>query len=180
VQRVENPKLPFPLQDGESVFQIARRHWIYLWPYLALQVAIAIIPVLVVRWLLDKAGILDDIGDAIWIATAVWVLFWLVRAGLNWYRYRHDLWTITNQRLIDSYRSHPFDLKVATADLVNVQDMAIEKHGILSTLLDYGDIVCQTASSTGEFRLTGIPKPRETQILVDRERDRERMRTRGS
>ena len=77
-------------------------------------------------------------------------------------------------------RRHPFNLTVNTADLVNVQDMSVSRNGILATMLDFGDIHCQTASADAkDFVLTGIPNPRETQILVDRERDRERMRVRG-
>jgi hypothetical protein len=32
--------------------------------------------------------------------------------------------------------------------------------------------------SSGDFRLSGIPRPQEVQLLVDRERDRERTRGR--
>ncbi len=46
--------------------------------------------------------------------------------------------------------------------------MTIERSGLLRTLLDYGDIVCQTAAELQEFRLQGIPNPREIQALVDR------------
>ena len=101
-----------------------------------------------------------------------------MRVFLIWYRYRHDIWVITNQRLVDSFKSNPFSLRVATADLVNVQDMTVVRNGILRTLLDYGDIVCQTAAELQDFRLVGIPDPRDTQALVDRERDRERTRLR--
>jgi len=87
---------------------------------------------------------------------------------------------ITNQRLIDSYRRHPFDMSISTADLVNIQDMTVERSGILRTMLDFGNVICQTASSDQSFMLTGVPDPRETQALVDRERDRERMRLRGT
>ena len=114
-----------------------------------------------------------------WIASAVWMLYWAVRMLLNWYRYHNDIWVVTNQRLIDSTRPTPFNLKLSTADLVNVQDMTVEREGVLPTMLDYGDIVCQTAADMQEFRLPGIPKPREVQLLVDRERDRERTRVAG-
>jgi hypothetical protein len=83
---------------------------------------------------------------------------------------------ITNQRIIDSTKTTPFKHKMSTADLVNIQDMTVERNGILRTMLDYGDIVCQTAADVQEFRLPGIPDPRDVQLLVDRERDRERMR----
>jgi hypothetical protein len=54
--------------------------------------------------------------------------------------------------------------------------MSIERNGVLRTMLDYGDIVCQTAAEMQGFRLAGIPDPRAVQALVDRERDRERLR----
>jgi hypothetical protein len=172
--------LPFPLQDGERVLALRRKHWIFLWPKIAVYILIGIIPVLIVRWLFDQIGLLDDVDSVLWIIVALWLLFWALRAVLTWYRFQNDIWTITNQRLIDSRRKHPFDLTVSTADLVNVQDMLVARNGILATILDFGDIICQTASAdASDFKLAGIPNPRETQILVDRERDRERLRVRG-
>jgi hypothetical protein len=103
-------------------------------------------------------------------------VFWAVRAFLEWYRYHHDIWVITNQRLVDAYKKNPFNLRVASADLVNVQDMAVERHGILATVLNYGDVVCQTAGANESFMITGVPDPRAIQARLDRERDRERMR----
>ena len=101
-----------------------------------------------------------------------------MRAFLAWYRYHNDIWVVTNQRLVDSFKRHPFSLRISTADLINIQDMTIERSGVLRTLMDYGNIVCQTAAEQQDFRLIGIPDPRATQALVDRERDRERLRVR--
>ncbi|HEX5480402.1 MAG TPA: hypothetical protein VFY79_11855 [Dehalococcoidia bacterium] len=167
----------FPLQDNERVLQVCRRHWIYLWPRIALFAAFAIVPVIVAGVLLGKAGHFDGLAARIfWIAALVYLVYWGGRSLLAWYRYHNDIWVITNQRIIDSTKSTPFNLKLSTADLVNVQDMTVERNGILRTMLDYGDIVCQTAADVQEFRLPGIPDPRDVQLLVDRERDRERMR----
>ena len=82
--------------------------------------------------------------------------------------------------VIDARRKHPFNLEVSSADLVNVTDISVQRSGILRTMLDYGDIICQTAG-TGEhtFKLGGLPHPREVQMLIDKERDRERLRVRG-
>ena len=167
----------FPLQDNERVLQVCRRHWIYLWPRIALFAVFAIVPVIVAGVLLGKAGHFDGLAARVfWIATVVYVVYWGVRSLLAWYRYHNDIWVITNQRIIDSTKTTPFNLKMSTADLVNIQDMTVERNGILRTMLDYGDIVCQTAADVQEFRLPGIPDPRDVQLLVDRERDRERMR----
>ena len=174
------PSLPFPLQDGERVVQICRRHWIYLWPRLgAMLLAAVVIPVLLAL-VLDAADALDGTVSRIFIVLVLLYLgYWCVRIFLAWYRYQNDIWVVTNQRLIDSHRRHPFDMTVSTADLVNVQDMTVERTGLLRTLMDFGNVVCQTASIDQDFVLPGVPNPRGTQALVDRERDRERNRLRG-
>lgn len=174
--------LPFPLQDGERILGLFRRHWLYLWPYLIALLLAAIVPVGAVAWLLKEAGGFEDFGaKAFWIFAAIWLIYWLVRAALTWYRYQHDIWVVTNQRLIDSIKTQPFNLRISTADLVNVQDMSVERDGVIRTVFDYGDILCQTAGTDElDFKIAGIPHPREVQALVDRERDRERMRIRGA
>jgi len=175
----KTPGLTVPLQDGEQVLKLCRRHWVYLWPLIAIYLLVALIPPVVLGILLEQAGGYHGLGEKIfWVVAWIYLGYWLVRIFLAWYRYRHDIWAITNQRLIDSYKRHPFSLRVSTADLVNVQDMTIRRDGLLRTVLDYGDIVCQTAAEQQDFRLVGIPDPREVQSLVDRERDRERLRIR--
>jgi hypothetical protein len=177
----QNPSLPFPLQDGERVLKVCRRHWIYFWPMMAAQFVAAVVPIILLALLLNAVDALDGTGSRIFfILSVAYLVYWGVRLVLTWYRYQHDIWVITNQRLIDSYRRHPFDMSISTADLVNIQDMTVERSGILRTMLDFGNVVCQTASSDQSFMLTGVPDPRETQALVDRERDRERMRLRGT
>jgi hypothetical protein len=177
--RAETEGLPFPLQEGEQVLKLCRRHWIHFWPKVVLLAIIGLGPPLVLGILLSEAGGYKGLAEKIfWIASAVYILYWALRAFLAWYRYRHDIWVITNQRLIDSSKRHPFSLRIATADLVNVQDMSVARNGVLATMLNFGDVICQTAAEMQDFKLSGIPDPREVQALVDRERDRERMRTR--
>ena len=173
------PGLPFPLQEGEQVLLRVRRHWIYLWPNLLLMLLLAVVPLVAIWLLLDTAGGYEGTGATVFrIAAALYAVFWLFRLFLTWYRYQNDVWVVTNQRLIDSYKRHPFNLRLSTADLVSLQDMTVDRSGVLQTALDYGDVVCQTAAADAkqDFHLTGIPHPRDVQALVDKERDRERMR----
>ena len=46
-------------------------------------------------------------------------------------------------------------------------------------IIDYGDVICQTAGTDADFTIVGVKDPRAVQALVDRERDRERVRIRG-
>ena len=177
----DRASLPFPLQDGERVVQLCRRHWLYLWPNVFLKLIFAIAPPSVVAFLLATTDSYDGVAARLfWALAGLYLLYWAARIFLVWYRYHNDIWVITNQRLVDSFKPNPFSLRVATADLVNVQDMTVERRGLLQTVLDYGDIVCQTAAEQQVFRLSGIPHPRETQAVVDRERDRERRQLRDA
>jgi hypothetical protein len=84
---------------------------------------------------------------------------------------------VTNQRIVDCFKKHPLNLRVSTADLVNVQDMSVVKSGITPTLLNYGTVVLETAGADRvAFLIAGVPRPESIQLLIDRERDRERAR----
>ena len=171
--------LHFPLQDGEQVIMICRKHWFYLWPRTAIIALFALVPVIVAAVLLSKSTGLSGTGGKVFaIVSLLYIAYWAIRAFLNYYRYHNDIWVITNQRLIDSTKTNPFSLKISTADLVNVQDMTVDRSGVLRTMFNFGDVVCQTAADIQEFRMAGIPNPQEVQLLVDKERDRERMRGR--
>jgi len=171
--------LHFPLHDDERVVMICHRHWLFLWPRTALMALFALVPVIVIGVALGIAdAYAGRTAQVYWIGSILYLLYWVVRMFLNWYRYNNDIWVITNQRIIDSTKTNPFNLKMSTADLVNIQDMTLERSGILRTLFNFGDVICQTAADVQEFSVRGIPRPQDVQLLVDRERDRERMRVR--
>jgi hypothetical protein len=173
------PSVPFPLQQGEQVLQVVRRHWWFLWPYTLWLVIVALAPVAVAAGLFDATGILDDLNLFFWVPALLWIGYWGFRALFNWYRYQNDIWVVTNQRLIDVFRSNPFNKRVATADLVNIQDMKVERRGITATVLGYSDLLCSTAGTEGgAFTIGGVSEAEALQLLIDRERDRERMRRR--
>jgi hypothetical protein len=141
-------------------------------------VLIAVIPVGAL-WavLLTIVEVTSPVRLALAVVSAVWLLFWAIRIYFIAYAYNNDIWTITDQRLIDSVRPNPFSLRVESADLVNVQDLSINRTGILRTLFNYGDVECETASETGRFTLEGVPRPADVQLLIDRLRDAQRAKT---
>jgi hypothetical protein len=170
----QDAALPFTLQGNEQVVQICRRHWWFLWPRTTLWILIALVPVGIVWWGLGATDLDDNLGTPALVVSLLWLGFWGVRLFLNWYQYHNDIWVITNQRLVDSTRRHPFRHDMSTADLVNIQDMTIEKRGIVATMLNFGDVICQTAGIGNQFCISKVPRPDEIQHLVDQERDRER------
>ena len=91
-------KLPFPLQETEKVLVMCRRHWIYLYPRLVLQVLIAVLPVLALYLVLRWADALDGLAAKVAVVVAVvWLAVWAVKIILVKYQYDNDLWTITDR-----------------------------------------------------------------------------------
>lgn len=166
---------PVELQEGERVVRIVRRHWLYIYPRLILLALIALVPVIAL-WVVIRTSLSEsyEVQLGLIAISALWLLYWAVRIFLVAYRYNNDLWTITNQRLIDSVRFHPFHLEVESADLVHVQDISIARSGVLRTIFNFGDVECQTASTGGRFTLAAVPRPADVQLLIDRLRDAQR------
>jgi hypothetical protein len=171
-------KLPFELQEGEYVERIVRRHWLHIYPRLFLLVLAAAIPVIVLWFVaLTRMEVGNEAKIGLAGVSALWLLFWSVRIFLFAYRYNNDMWTITNQRLIDSVRRHPFHLQVGSADLIHVQDLSTDRNGLIRTMFNFGDVECETASATGHFTLAAVPNPGDVQLLIDRLRDAQRAKS---
>jgi hypothetical protein len=156
--------LPVQLQSGEEVVQVIRRHPASLWGRLAL-IALVVLIALIVWLNFSGDGTLGTLLD---IAFALVIVGGLLIGFMVWYRYRNDLWVITSQRLIDVTRSTPFNQQITTASLTNVQDISIRRKGIFNTMLNFGDVICQTASAGSKtFALIGVAKPEQVLDAID-------------
>ncbi|GIW13073.1 MAG: hypothetical protein KatS3mg062_0512 [Tepidiforma sp.] len=165
-------KLPFELQPGEAVLAFVRRHWLYF----SLRMAGIVLAgvggtAVAVAAVLLTFGFRGWPGLAAGVVIAAWVGYWAVRGYFTWYRYQHDIWVVTNQRLVDSLKRHWFHHEMASTDLVDVEDLRVERHGVLQTVFDFGDVQCQTAGVVQNFVLRGIPAPAKLLAVVDGARD---------
>jgi len=163
---------PVELQPGEEVLHLSRRHWIVLYPFLALDALVGLLPLGLAIWAASK--IEGTAGSIVLVAGVAWVAAIGVRAYFRWYRYRHDVWLVTNQRLIDSFKRHWFHHEVASADLVDIEDVAMERSGVLQTMLDFGNLQVQTAGERENFVLGNIHQPSRLLTIIDRARDEAR------
>lgn len=173
-------KLPFAIQDDETVLLVARRHWLYFSLRMAWVVAAGILPPLAAFFLVRATYGFDGLaGKLTVLVMALWVLAWAVRAYFTWYRYQNDIWTVTDQRLVDSIKRHWFHHLMSSADLVDVEDIRIVRSGLLQTMFNFGDVRCQTAGEVPNFVLDGIPDPAGVMAVVDASRDAARRSLRG-
>jgi hypothetical protein len=170
---LQTRKYPFTLQQGETVLQVLRRHWLHVWPKLILMFLAMVLPIVLLWFVLDWIDVRDDdIGRYVGIIlSALWAAFWLVRMFLTWYAYSHDMWVITDQRLVDVRKPNPIKLELASADMTDVLDMSVERSGLLGTMFNFGDVRCQTAGTATNFILAGVPDPAGVQAVIDKTRD---------
>ncbi len=158
--------LPVNLQSGETVIRLVRRHPVYV----ILQTIATVLIAILIFWLAGSirdflgwnitSTILNIIRAVVVIAAILYFLF-------VFYRYRNDIWLITNQRLIDSHKPNPFKHTVSAASLNNIQDVSIDQSGFLATIFKFGNLICQTAASGGAFEFRGVPDPKGLLDVVE-------------
>lgn len=169
-------KPPVELQVNEGVMLVVRRHPLYTVAKLVAVGFAAIVPVALVLWLVSlTVGFSGVFGWIVGGAAVIWMLVCIAYGFFIWYRHQHDLWIVTNQRLLDIYKRGFFDQRISSADLVNVQDISIEKGGILATLFNFGNVRCQTAGTQSDFVLSGVPNPALVLTKLDAARDAARL-----
>jgi hypothetical protein len=166
------PRLPFELQEGETILVACRRHPVKIYPKLAWFAILAVVPIVALTWVVSLATDIDGAVALVLVLVSVaWMLAWGLAGYFAWYRYRNDIWFVTNQRIVDSLRRHWFHHQMASADLVDVEDIALHKGGLLGTLLNFGDVRCQTAGSQPNFIMGSIREPGKVMAIVDAARD---------
>ena len=168
-------KTPVQVQPGERLLLLLRRHWMYFYPRLILLLLITLVPPAGLLYVMDRAEALDDVWGKIAIGAAItWLVLWGARTYFTWYRYQNDMWMITDQRLVDSLRKHWFHHSIASADLVDVEDVSVHRSGLFGTTFNDGDVRVQTAGQQANFVLSGIPKPSAVLTQIDAARDASR------
>ncbi|MEO6398774.1 MAG: PH domain-containing protein, partial [Tepidiformaceae bacterium] len=149
-------KLPFELQAEEQVLLFCRRHWLYFYTKIAGIVMALLLPTIAVLLLVHlTAGLGGTVGRVALVISAAWMLFWGIRGYFTWYRYQNDVWVVTNQRIIDSTKYNWIKQRMASADLVDVEDINVVREGLFATMFNYGDLRVQTAGEVANFVLAG-------------------------
>lgn len=122
-------------------------------------------------------------------ANSFWVVFLVGLATslfLLWYRYenwRNDVYQLTDERIIDIERL-PLGLREERreASLAMIQDIRYEIPGLTANLLDYGNVVIETAAREAVFTFDWVHHPRRVQeeifarIAAFREREKQQQR----
>lgn len=152
------------IEKDEKIILEIRKHWFVLFSKTLFLVFLLVLPVVVVVGanILGISKFITVIGDGTFISiilTTTWLLFIWITFFVIWTDYYLDILIITNKRVIDINQKGLFSRDIAVSQLENVEDVATEIHGLIATLLNFGNIQLQTAGEKREFIVKGIPNP---------------------
>lgn len=167
------------LEKDEKVILMVRKHWFVLFSDLIRPGIVFFVPFIGYIFLhgstvpIGTEELTLSLSPALAVFLfALWsLLFWATFVRI-WTEYYLDLWTITDRRIIDIEQTSFFSRNVASLRMERIQDVTIDIHGVLPTLLHFGDLHVQTAGMSREFVVRGIPRPRDIKNIVLQQQDR--------
>lgn len=129
---------------------VIRRHWYALFRHAALITILTVLPV-IFYVLNGEAETLSKISDRN-LNPAINFFFSLYALGLVlytftvWADYYLDVWIITNRRLIDVEQHGLFSRTISELPMEKIQNVTLEIHGVMATILHFGNLKVETAS----------------------------------
>ena len=101
-------------------------------------------------------------GGVVMLATLGWILW----AVTDWW---NDTYTVTEDRIIDVEKLPLFlSEQRREAQLSDIQDISLEMNSPLKMMLNFGNIIVQTAAGEGAFTFDHVPNPRNVKEEITR------------
>jgi len=170
--------LPNQREFEKTMFAL-RRHWIVPVAITFIFFLLAAIPV-IFYYLVQTTNpglIAGPISYPLFVlavsAYSLAILLFYFNSLIDYYL---DVWIVTNERIISIEQKGLFSRTIAELKLYRIQDVKAEVHGIIATILDYGEVTVQTAAEETHFEFKRLPSPYKMsrQILELIEQDREK------
>ncbi len=166
------------MEESEKILAVVRKHWFVIVIELFFSFFMIIFPFFlfflfqIINSKVTEPIVLDSLSPALTYFFLIWLLLSVLTAYTIWTHYFLDLWVITDRRIIVIDQIHFFNRKVSSFRLERLQDIKVTIKGIIPTLLNFGTITAQTASSAeSNFSSKGLPNPRELQAMIQKAMD---------
>lgn len=154
------------LGEDEKILKVLHRNWFYLATQLFIVGALAAA--------LFGGGIMlthfyptyGDAEDVRAFFESLFMLFLWLYAFLVWIDYYFDIWIITDRRIINVEQKGLFIRRVSELYYEKVQDVTTDVKGFLPTIINYGDVIVQTAGEEDNFLLRTVSDPYQIKSLI--------------
>ena len=158
--------IPFQLEENEVITDKINRHWVDLMsPLIAacglfaagfgLTIGagfyVKVIPEIPLSIVDGISVLLIGLGSLI-LLTGYWV-------------YKQNYILLTNMHLIEVKQVGLFGREISQLGLGRLEDVTGRRRGFWATVLNYGDVLVQTAAATDEFSFSHVPMPQRVADL---------------
>lgn len=151
----------FETQDEEEVVVLfLRQHFVVNIPWLFMVFIMIVAPTvifpLVFRFL--ELPFPLPLGYAI-IGTLFWYTLTFGFALAKFIHWFFNIYIVTNQRIVDIDFVNLLYKQFSEAQLSNIQDISYRMRGIVATVVNYGNVIIQTAGELPNFEFAAVPNP---------------------
>lgn len=168
--------LTFPGQkDSEKVLHVVHRHWFNLLSHFFLLIITFIVVFGGISFFLILFPEAADAGGKkvlIFIQNSFFLFIWLYGFML-WIDYYFDVWIITDERILNIEQKGLFIRNISEVHYSRIQDISTSVTGLIPTILNFGDLLLQTASEMERinFRQVSDPNGLKDEIMRLAKRD---------
>lgn len=164
------------LDKGEDVIMEVRKHWIVFFGHAFSMFMAAIFPcVIFVVIKILFPGIIQsiripsdlNISALLLFFYTLWLLFLWASFFLQWTKYYLDVWFVTPKRIISVSQKNIFDREISNLRFDKIQDVTIDVHGFIPTILNFGTIKVQTAGEDNQdFIMHTVRRPDKVRQVI--------------
>lgn len=147
-------------RSDEKVILIAKCNAWLLMPIVIFWLVIITIYILTIRWF-GFSHITSIVLVAGVIIGSLYTLY-------KWYLWNGGTMIITNQRVIRTEQIGLFRREISEAEIERIQEISTEISGPIHTLLNFGTVKIQTASSSAKVDLEDVSNPYDIQQQIVR------------
>ncbi len=169
VKRRHVPRAEWMRDDEWPIF-VGRRHWAHLFRSIFLPLCLFALLTAALYFFFHEVPLVF-LAAFLLVGTPVFgFVIW------EWVDWRDDRYVVTTQRVVHLEREGPLRETFEETSLDNIQDIHEMRPTFSANLLDFGDLVLQTAGETVHIDMHGIPRPSEVREMIFREVERNRAR----
>jgi hypothetical protein len=165
------------MEADEKILLVVRKHWFILLGHVLAPVLLFFVPITIFLLIGNRLFAFDMIASlphkgaaVLFFISCLGLVAWMM-LFLVWTDYYLDMWTITDRRIIAIDQRGFFRRLIASFRYERLQDINVEINGFIATMLDFGNLHTQTAGHDVDFKIDGVPKPREIKALIMKSTD---------
>ncbi len=150
------------IEENEKIILFLRRHWIILFMKYFFVFVLALIPIGVYLLVITNFpnALAGSISYAITVLTvSLYYLFVWISIYTTFIDYYLDVWIVTTHRIIDREQKGLFHVTISEQSLEQIQDVSSNIEGVIPTILEYGNVLIQSAAAKNLFHFKQIPEP---------------------